>query len=807
MTLRHLFHPGQARWIGAIGVTLLAFYPSPTLAQIAGDGTLGTQVNGSAIAPCTGVCNINGGTTRGVNLYHSFRVFSLPTGGQASFINAAPIQNILVRVTGNAVSNLDGVLSANGTANLFLLNPNGIVFGRNARLNLRGSFVASTANSVQFADGLEFNTVATATPPLLTISVPIGLNFTGKPSSIVVQGNGLGSRRSDAPAVDTNIALRVPIDRTLALIGGDLLLEGATLKTAGGRIELGSVAASGVVRLAPSPRGFAFSYQGAPTLGSIQLTRATAVDATGDRGGEIQLQGRQITLQGGSQIEASTLRTAAGGSLQVFASDLVEVSGTTADNPQDSRRFPSSLSADNRQGGQIPGELTINTQRLVVRNGARISASTSANGVGGNLTVNAADSVELVGTGTAAGGLRSSGLSVQTRGSGNAGSLTINTPQLLVQSGAEVSASTFGAGNGGNLTVNAADITVVGTSPNQVLRSRVVAEVGNPSEITNQQGQTSQIPATGRGGDLTINTQQLRVSDGAIVAVSSRTDANGAQGAGGINVTAQTIQLDNRGAIVAESRTGQGGNIHLQVRDLFFLRHNSLLSTTAGTAQAGGDGGNITINSKFVLAVRSENSDITANAFTGNGGRVDVTTQGIYGLQFQPKLTPLSDITASSQFGVNGTVNLNVLNLDPSRGLVALPVNLTDPSQQISQSCTPSDKAAASSFVSTGRGGLPLNPDEPLESRAVVTRWVALPEEAGRQGEQGRQGKRREQENGRDSNNQPLTVSSPAPIVEAQGMVMGSDGIVALVANPATGDRANVLTASVPCPITQGTER
>lgn len=382
------------------------------------------------------------------------------------------------------------------------------------------------------------------------------------------------------------------------------------------------------------------------------------------KGGTIRIATDSLELTDGSQLVAGTRGEGAAGDVVIEASDRVSLSGTDPTG-----LFSSAITSTVEKGAKGKGgNVRVSTGSLDVADGSQLIVSTRGEGDAGNIVIEADDRVSFRG-GAATGPFVSAALSVVEAGAiGQGGNINISTDSLDITGGAGITVSTNGQGNAGNIEVDARDqVAIAGTSSDGQNISGIFAASGS----------------AGRAGDILINTPNL--------------------------------QLDDQGTLNARSAAVDGGNITLNVQDLLLLRRGSSISATAGEVQGAGNGGNITINTLggFAIAIPEENSDITANAFTGRGGNVQVTAQGIFGLQFRPQLTPLSDITASSQFGSNGVVFLNTPDIDPNRGLVPLPSGFVDATNLIAQQCTGrGDPAETSAFYIIGRGGIPYRPGD-----------------------------------------------------------------------------------------------
>ena len=365
-----------------------------------------------------------------------------------------------------------------------------------------------------------------------------------------------------------------------------------------------------------------------------------------------------------------------------------------------------------------------------------------------------------------------------TQGIAAAGNILITSPTAIAfQNNSQVLSNTSSIGNAGSITVAAGESITFKNSSQIIAQTsssgkagNIDLKAGNSILFTAGTGlfANTTLGSTGNGGNIAIDPQYLTLQDGATIAVGSLGSGLG----GNITIFANYLTLLNGSSITASTASTNGGNIDLNVPSILLLRYGSNITTTAGTANAGGNGGNINIKAGFIVGVKGENSDIFANAFTGNGGNVNITTNGIYGLEFRPRLTGFSDIAASSQFGVQGNVVVTTPEIDPSRGLTTLPINLVDPSKQVSQSCAAGGKLSnrENRLTIAGRGGLPKSPSDELSITQSLVELAELVPSSTNQISAIEQ-------------KQEVKNESPKVIIEANAIAIDTNGRLRLVAN------------------------
>ncbi|MBW4602374.1 MAG: S-layer family protein [Calothrix sp. FI2-JRJ7] len=540
------------------------------------------------------------------------------------------------------------------------------------------------------------------------------------------------------------------------------------------------------------------------------ITRSRAV---GNSGG-IRLQAKSLSLTDGAQLITSTFGQGNAGSIFVQVNDSISLVGSPAVSilPTEPRlipghdyffSFPGNLGLGNASTGIYStveseakgnaGDIDIQSRSLsLTEEGAEVQSLTRGEGKAGDIRVNVSNSVDLSGVfsqeldlGDVILGGFSSGLISATEGeaSGPGGNIELTTNTLRLSHGAVLNARTRNATSGGNITVKTNSVELTGGG--QILTSAFSS--GNAGNIT--VNTTDRVSISGSDPTFPARLEQFGEAtvdpDGPNSGLFATVRGNATANAGKIEVNAGSIRLDKQGTITTETTLGEGGNITLNVKDILLLRNNSSITATAGTAQQGGNGGNININtpSGFIVAESRENSDITANAYTGKGGNVLINAFGVYGTQYREKENPqTNDITASSRFGFNGTVQINTPNIDFNRGLINLPVVPVD--TEVAQGCSAGGSQAQSKFMVTGRGGLPPNPGETLSTDTVEVDLVILEREAQRS---------------TTAVSTSSTSSTRPAIVEATGWVKNARGEVVLIATPSTATPDSSWQKTVQC--------
>jgi filamentous hemagglutinin family protein len=599
-TTRQLFRVST----GAVGAFLCSAISG--MAQVVPDLTLGNE--SSVVRPNVQIKGLNsnqieGGAIRGANLFHSFSEFNVEQGGGVYFRNPVGIQRILTRVTGTQGSQILGTLGVLGNADLFLLNPNGILFGPEARLDLKGSLIGSTAHSIKFADGSEFSATNPQNSPLLSVNIPIGLQF-GPASPQRPEPAGIINRSVVTALEETSEATPVGLEvlptQTLALIGGHLNLEGGFLSAPSGRIELGSVSNNSWVSLTPIDSGWVLGYEGVNNFLDINLSEGATVSTTGEKGGAIQVVGRGITLNGNAQITSTTFGSQAGEPIEVRASELIALKGDAT------------FIGTQTEGSGASGNLNVTTKRLNLAGGAYMGTPTLGAGQSGDLRVQASEQIEIIGTSSDQ--EFSSGLFSQVLAEGDGGNIQVDTQRLILKDGGVIDATTFDEGRAGDVTINATEsIEILGYNPKPNAFSGISTDVIDE--------------ATGNGGNLTINTQRLIIQGGGQIATAT----TGAGDAGMLKINASELvqlagtrpdidpEFGSSGLFVSTQSLGNGGSLQVNTAQLI-VEDGAKISANAFSS---GKAGNISLAVRQ-LKVASGGLIRAGSSGAGDGGTLDI---------------------------------------------------------------------------------------------------------------------------------------------------------------------------------------
>lgn len=685
----------------------LLLFPSKTYAQIIPDSTLGPESSRTVSDTINNLPSdrISGGATRGSNLFHSFREFNIGEARGAYFENPSGIANIFTRVTGSNRSNILGTLGVQGNANLFLINPKGIVFGPNARLDLRGSFIGSSADSIVFNNGFEFSSTNPQTSPLLTVNIPTGLRFRDNPGAIVNRSTTLGKVNLPASPVPIPIGDRVGLavdpGQTLALIGGDIQLQGGNLTASGGQILLGSTASPGLVNFAltsaAQPGSLTLNYANIQNFGNIQISDGTVINTSGTGGGRVEIKGGNVALsaariyaltlsnidgggidisaqnlrvENGTQFSTLTLGDGAGGNMNFRAADSVEMSGLgvegyqqvvikylvsgTAD-PFDPLIMLFNASAGAGSGGSI----AIDTNRLLLNNGVVGSGITFGAGKGGDLIIRA-NTFEMVGSGI------NNGTAKESTGAG--GSITVDVNRLIMRDGSLLGTTSYSSGASGNVNIKAAEsVELSNAGPRTVVSTGI---------------STLSIGSSGRAGNINVDTKRLTLSGGSAftlgtgVLIGSFLFSQDGGPAGNLTVRATelveisgisqllTSGIQNASALTSETlSSSRGGDIRIDT-PILTVRDGGIVSTSSLGA---GDVGNITVNADRISVSGSSNNGLFVSTIDASVGKTFGTNPnatanaGSLNLNARDRLTVRDGATITVQAtGTGRAGNINI---------------------------------------------------------------------------------------------------------------------------------------------------
>jgi filamentous hemagglutinin family protein len=592
---------------GALLITIGMACIRGAIAQIATDGTLGPA--GSLTGPNYAI-GANLGRQVGSNLFHSFSTFNVATGESATFSGPNGISNVLGRVTGGSASNIDGVLrSTMAGANLFLINPKGILFGPNASLDLTGSFHATTANYVKLADGGRFD----ASDPgasVLTSAPPAAFGFLGTPAPITVQGSALNTSQG----------------ASVAFVGGQLKVTDANIGTVAGDLRLVATGGAGEVPLDATGS----SLKGA-TLASVTIERSSLNTSGGNetapgriliRGGQITVTESTLSSANHSNAVASPIELAASGDLGLSSSHV----------------------ASSTYGIGRGADLSMSGSNIRIAHNSQVSSMTTGAGHGGDVVLNATNALNVEAAQQDAG---YTNIYSDTFGAGRGGDVRLSGDSVTVQSG-NVYTYSGGPGAGGSIVLSGRDVAITdgawvytwsdwGTSGDTGAIAITGANrflIGGLDWFGNQAFLFTDTQGDGRAGDVRIAAPTIDVIGGRIQSFSY-----GAGSTGSLNFSGDTVRIHGGNGsfgmvdtTVTGYSSGSGGDINVNASEVFEISRGDTPDqwTRVSTSTfSSGHAGSINVNAGSIRVLDGDQAIWAGSGGIGNAGSVNLNADEI----------------------------------------------------------------------------------------------------------------------------------------------------------------------------------
>lgn len=657
---------------------LVLFSASMAFSEVATDGTLGREVSLSGpnyrIAAELGI-------QKGDNLFHSFSRFSLDFQESATFMDAVsgdiPIRNVISRITGGYPSSIDGgIRCAIPDADIYLMNPNGLLFGPNASVDVGGSFYGITADYIRFSDETRFH-AAPEKPVTLSVSSPRAFGFLDNPrGKITINAKGeesAGEGKENQPIITAG--------KTLFLSGKEIEIKGSEAEKGENTIQGEKIIlCAGAENSEISAATGEYLSRDPGEGGIVSVSGQALVSAqtrSGARSPAIRIHGGKFFLDG-SEIRADADDTASGGGIDILAGETNISNGSTVSSCAYGTRDAGSvsikglvvrLSGENGAGSRIvtssfgedtesgdAGNVEITAQEVMFENGSYISTESWGKGNAGTVSVRSTGDIGF--SGQDAFGFASGIIALGSgfdEDAGDGGGITMEGENLILSDGAAFATSATGGGNAGDIRVSLSKNLLLEGNDDSGAGSRMIASAesdysGGAGNITVHANNIflrdgawidSTAFGTGKGGDIRISAEETISFSGVDgggqgSGVIARTDgyAQDAGDAGNIFITAKALEFqDGAWTGSTSSGGGAGGEVFIRVDNGISFSGTDgngyagrIYTTALGEEDYAGDAGNITIHAGSLLF--QDGGGITAGTWgPGRGGDIRVVCE------------------------------------------------------------------------------------------------------------------------------------------------------------------------------------